>query len=59
MYSSPVLDMHNRISFPGGIQKDTVVLGVNSQYQHIRNLMVTDGRFFDDTDDSAHISAPW
>ncbi len=28
MYSSPVLTMHNRLSFPGGIQKDNIVLGV-------------------------------
>jgi len=55
MYSSPVLSMHNRLSFPGGIQKDTVVLGVSPEYQQIRNLIVTDGRFFDETDDSAHI----
>jgi putative ABC transport system permease protein len=55
MYSSPVLEMHNRISLPGGIQKDTVVLGVSPDYQNIRNLIVTSGRFFDDTDDSAHI----
>jgi putative ABC transport system permease protein len=55
MYSSPVLTMHNRISFPGGIQKDTVVLGVNAQYKNIRNLIVTDGRFFDEIDDTEHI----
>ncbi len=55
MYSSPILEMHNRISFGGGIQKDTVVLGVSPQYQNIRNLIVTSGRFFDDTDESAHI----
>jgi putative ABC transport system permease protein len=55
MYSSPVLEMHNRVSFPGGIQKDTVVLGVDAQYQNIRNLIVTTGRFFDNTDDSEHI----
>ncbi len=55
MYSSPVLDMHNRISFPGGIQKDTIVLGVSPEYQQIRNLIVTVGRFFDQTDDTAHI----
>ncbi len=54
MYSSPVLAMHNRITFPGGIQKDTLVLGVSPQYQQIRNLIVTDGRFFDDIDDSEH-----
>ncbi len=55
VYSSPVLEMHNRLSFPGGAQKDTTVLGVNPQYQDIRNLIVTDGRFFDNTDDSMHI----
>ncbi len=55
MYSSPVLSMHNRLTFPGGIQKDTVVLGVTPDYQQIRNLIVTQGRFFDDTDDSAHL----
>ena len=47
--------MHNRLSFPGGIQKDNIVLGVSPQYQQIRNLIVTEGRFFDETDDSAHI----
>jgi putative ABC transport system permease protein len=55
MYSSPVLEMHNRLSFPGGIQKDTAVLGVSPEFQNIRNLIVTEGRFFDETDDSAHI----
>jgi putative ABC transport system permease protein len=54
IYSSPVLTMHNRLSFPGGIQRDTLVLGVSPQYQQIRNLIVTDGRFFDDTDDATH-----
>jgi putative ABC transport system permease protein len=54
-YSSPVLSMHNRLTFPGGIQKDTTVLGVTPEYQQIRNLIVTQGRFFDQTDDSAHI----
>jgi putative ABC transport system permease protein len=52
IYSSPVLEMHNRISFGGGTQKDTVVLGVSPQYQQIRNLIVDDGRFIDDTDDA-------
>src|SRR5580698_4965965 len=55
MYSSPVLEMHNRVGFPGGVQKVTTVLGVNYQYQFIRNLIVTDGRFFDGTDDTMHI----
>jgi len=54
MYSSPVMDMHDRISFGGGVVKDTLVLGVSPQYQYIHNLIVTAGRFFDDTDDSTH-----
>jgi len=37
------------------ISKDTLVLGVSPQYQQIRNLLVPDGRFFDEEDDSAHI----
>ena len=54
MYSSPVMDMHDRISFGSGVVKDTLVLGVSPQYQYIHNLIVTAGRFFDDTDDSTH-----
>jgi putative ABC transport system permease protein len=55
LYSSPVLGMHVRISFGGGVVKDTLVLGVSPQYQNIRNLIVPVGRFFDDNDDAAHI----
>jgi putative ABC transport system permease protein len=54
MYSSPVMDMHDRISFGGGVVKDTLVLGVSPQYLLIHNLIVTAGRFFDDTDDDTH-----
>ncbi len=53
-WSSPIIQMHDRISFGGGVTKDTLVLGVSPQYQHIRNLLVPEGRFFDDEDDSAH-----
>jgi putative ABC transport system permease protein len=49
------MEMHARISFGGGITKDTLVLGVSPQYQQIRNLLVPVGRFMDDTDDSAHL----
>jgi putative ABC transport system permease protein len=55
MYSSPVLTMRDRISFGGGVVKDTLVLGVSPQYQQIRNLLVPDGRFFDQSDDEADI----
>jgi len=55
LYSSPVLEMHARISFGGGVVKDTLVLGVVPAYQNVRNLIITDGRFMDDEDESAHI----
>jgi putative ABC transport system permease protein len=55
MYSSPVLEMHDRISFGSGVVKDTLVLGVSPDYRHIRNLIVTDGRFFDEADDVQHL----
>jgi len=55
MFSSPVMELHARISFGSGIVRDTLVLGVSPQYQQIRNLIVPDGRFFDDADNSAHI----
>jgi len=55
VFSSPILEMHDRISFGGGVVKDTLVLGVSPQYQQIRNLLVPVGRFLDETDDSAHI----
>jgi putative ABC transport system permease protein len=54
-YSSPVVSMHERISFGGGITKDTLLLGVSPDYQKIRNLIVTSGRFMDQTDDQAHL----
>jgi putative ABC transport system permease protein len=53
--SSPVLETHDRISFGGGVVKDTLVLGVSPQYKNVRNLVVLSGRFFDDEDESAHI----
>jgi putative ABC transport system permease protein len=46
-YSSPIIQMHDRISFGGGVTKDTLVLGVSPGYQQIRNLLVPVGRFFD------------
>ena len=45
MYSSPVLSMHNRLTFPG-IQKDTVVLGVAPEYEQYQQLDRYPGAFF-------------
>lgn len=55
LFSSPILEMHDRISFGGGIVKDTLVMGVSPQYRDVRNLMVLAGRFLDDEDESEHI----
>jgi putative ABC transport system permease protein len=55
IYSSPVMEMHSRISFGGGVVKDTLVLGVSPQYVNIRNLLIPEGRFLDENDDIAHI----
>lgn len=57
MYSSPVLETHDRISIGSGVTKETLVLGVSPQYQFIHSLTVPIGRFLDDTDESAHIKA--
>ncbi len=54
-FSSPVLEMHDRIAFGGGVVKDTLVLGVVPDYLRVRNLIVTQGRFMDSEDESAHI----
>ena len=53
--SSPVLQSHDRISFGGGVVKDTLILGVSPQYRDVRNLIVLSGRFFDEQDENAHI----
>jgi putative ABC transport system permease protein len=53
-YSSPMLQMHDRISFGNGVVKDILVLGVSPQYRMVRNLVVINGRFFDEEDDSSH-----
>jgi putative ABC transport system permease protein len=55
--SSPMLEIHERISFGGGKVKDVLVLGVSPQYRTVRNLVVLTGRFFDDEDEETHTKA--
>ena len=55
--ASPMLEMHDRISFPGGKLKDVLVLGVSPAYGQVRNLVITTGRFFDEKDEVAHTKA--
>jgi len=54
MASSPTLEMHDRISLGAGKVKDMLVLGVASEYRTVRNLLITNGRFFDDQDAGTH-----
>ena len=53
-YSSPMLQMHDRISLGNGVVKDILVLGVSPQYRQVRNLVLINGRFFDEEDDATH-----
>lgn len=53
-FSSPLLQMHDRVSYPGGVVKDVLVLGVSPQYRNVRNLIVLTGRFFDNEDETTH-----
>jgi len=52
-----MLEMHDRVSFGGGLAKDVLVLGVSPQYREVRHLIVTAGRFFDETDEATHTKA--
>ncbi len=52
--SSVVLDMHQNISFGGGLTREVLVLGVEPEYRHVRNLVLLAGRFFDDEDETTH-----
>jgi len=55
-YSSPVLETHDRISFGGGVVKDTLVLGVSPEYRYVRNLVMLAGRAIDDEDETGHFT---
>ncbi|HKO13140.1 MAG TPA: ABC transporter permease [Acidobacteriaceae bacterium] len=52
--SSVVLEMHQRISFSGGLAKEVLVLGVEPPYRDVRNLKLINGRFFDEEDEATH-----
>jgi putative ABC transport system permease protein len=52
--TSPMLEIHDRISMGSGVTKDAMMLGVSPQYKEVRNLKVLAGRFFDDQDAITH-----
>jgi putative ABC transport system permease protein len=51
--SSPLIELHDRITVPGGKERDILVLGVSWQYLYVRNLDVLAGRFFETNDEHA------
>src|SRR5271166_4207015 len=51
--SSPMVELHDRITVPGGKERDILVLGVSWQYLYVRNLDVLAGRFFEAHDEQA------
>lgn len=46
-FASPMAELQERIPIGSGRERDITVLGVNEQYQLIRNLDVVAGRYFD------------
>ncbi|HVM94716.1 MAG TPA: ABC transporter permease [Terriglobales bacterium] len=52
--ASPVVPLYERISIGNGKERDIQVLGVDPAYLQVRNLVVMNGRFFDQQDSQAH-----
>lgn len=51
--ASPVLNMHQRMVVGSSKEQDILVLGVDPQYQTVRRMVVSAGRFFDGEDSQA------
>src|SRR6266705_2159248 len=51
--ASPMLEIHDRISIGGGKERNILVLGVDPEYRIVRNLLMVNGRFFDEQDSQA------
>src|SRR5215471_18574612 len=48
--SSPIIELHQRITVPGGKERDILVLGVSAEYYWVRNLETLTGRFLEEND---------
>jgi putative ABC transport system permease protein len=51
--ASPMVELHDRVAVGGGKERDVLELGVSPEYAQVRNLLVLNGRFFDDQDTAA------
>jgi putative ABC transport system permease protein len=48
--ASPVVELQERLPFGQGKEGELQVLGVYPDYEHVRNLVILSGRFFDSND---------
>ena len=48
--SSPIIELHEKITVPGGKERDLLVLGVSDEYYWVRNLETLSGRFLEAND---------
>jgi putative ABC transport system permease protein len=48
--ASPTVSLGDRINVGGAKQSDILILGVDPDYLHVRNLVLLAGRFFDEED---------
>ena len=51
--SSPMLTLRQPLTLGHGTVRDVQILGVAPEYRAVRNLLITDGRFFDFSDSHA------
>ncbi len=51
--ASPMVEIYERVPIGGGLERDVRVLGVDPEYQMVRNLEVMAGRLFDAEDGQA------
>ena len=51
--ASPLVELHDRITVPGGVERDILILGVSWEYLYVRNLDVLAGRFFEVQDEQS------
>ena len=53
-YASPVMPLNERVAVGNGKERDLQIMGVDPDYQKVRNIVILGGRFFDQEDSRAH-----
>ena len=53
-YATPVMPLNERVAVGSGKERDLQIMGVNPEYQQVRNIITLKGRFFDQQDSQAH-----